>query len=214
MTRGRTPSRLHGRCAVLLCVTAVLGTLTLPGVATPPLSAQAAPNAPAATETSSDVSAPIVISPGGAFLRAALVPGWGHAAIGAYARGGVYFAVQSATVYTLLRARTRIGTAQDRVRLTEGVIIQELAASGVTDPESIREAFEGDERRSRVRRLLDARLDEQEDLVAFGVFVILLSAADAYVSAHLARFPEPLDLETSVTPSGGVTIGLKVPIPN
>ena len=81
------------------------------------------------------------VSPGGAFLRAVIVPGWGHASIGSYTRGGFYFAAQAATVSTLLRTRVRIGTAQDRVRRTEGGLISELAVVGVTDPDAIQQAL-------------------------------------------------------------------------
>ena len=50
--------------------------------------------------------------------------------------------------------------------------------------------------------------------MALGIFLVLLSAADAYVSAHLARFPDPLDLETSVAPNGGIDVGFRVALPN
>ena len=39
------------------------------------------------------------VTPGGAFLRAVLIPGWGHVSIGANARAGVYFAIESAVAY-------------------------------------------------------------------------------------------------------------------
>jgi len=179
-----------------------------------PLEAQVAPSPTTPIEEIADVPPPIDVSPGEAFLRAALIPGWGHASIGSYTRGGFYFAAQTATVYTLLRARTRIGTVQDRVRLTEQVILSELASSGVTDPQAIRDALDGDTRLNGVRRLLEARQEQQEDLVALGIFLVLLSAADAYVSAHLARFPDPLDLETSAAPNDGVDVGFRIALPN
>ena len=169
---------------------------------------------PPATADTNVVLPPIDVSPGGVFLRAALVPGWGHVAIGSYTRGAFYFSAQTATVYTLLRARTRIGTAQDRVRLTKQVVLAELASAGVTDPEAIQQALNGDERLNGVRGLLEARQEQQEDLVALGIFLVLLSAADAYVSAHLARFPDPLDLETNVSSEGAVELGFRVALPN
>lgn len=168
---------------------------------------------PAAVDTNVVLPA-IDVSPGGAFLRAALVPGWGHAAIGSYTRGAFYFSAQTATVYTLLRARTRIGTAQDRVRLTERVVLAELSSAGVSDPEAIQQALKVDERLNGVRGLLEARQEQQEDLVALSIFLVLLSAADAYVSAHLARFPDPLDLETNVSSEGAVQLGFRVSLPN
>ena len=154
------------------------------------------------------------VSPGGAFLRAVIVPGWGHASIGSYARGGCYFAAQAATVYTLLRTRVRIGTAQDRVRLTEGALISELAVVGVTDPDAIQQALNSDGRLRDVRGLLDSRKEQHEDLAAFSIFLVLLSAADAYVSAHLARFPAPLDIETQLSTDGAVDIGIRIQLPN
>ena len=179
-----------------------------------PLGAQVVPSPATAEAGIAVLPPPIDVSPGGAFLRAVLVPGWGHAAIGSYARGGFYFAAQTATVYTLLRARTRIGTAQDRVRLTEQVVLSELASAGVTDPEASEEALDGDPRLNGVRGLLDARQEQPEDLVALSIFLVLLSAADAYVSAHLARFPDPLDLETNVAADGSVDVGFRVTLPN
>lgn len=201
MTRGVT--------VALLCGAMTCGRSIAPSHA----AAQVVPDAVPTPTATPALPPPIDISPGGAFLRAVLVPGWGHAAIGSYSRGGFYFAAQSATVYTLLRARTRIGTAQDRVRLAEQVVRAELAAGGVTDPEAIAEALDSDARVSGVRRLLDSRKEQQEDLVALGIFLVLLSAADAYVSAHLARFPEPLELDTDVAPDGSVNVGFRLALP-
>jgi len=161
-----------------------------------------------------DTTRPSNISPGGAFLRAVIVPGWGHASIGSHTRGGFYFAAQAATVYTLLRTRVRIGTAQDRVQLTEGALINELASLGVTDPNEIQEALNSDGRLRDVRGLLDSRKEQHEDLAAFSIFLVLLSAADAYVSAHLAGFPAPLDIETQLSTDGAVDIGIRIQLPN
>ncbi len=161
-----------------------------------------------------DTTRPSNISPGAAFLRAVIVPGWGHASIGSHTRGGFYFAAQAATVYTLLRTRVRIGTAQDRVQLTEGALINELASLGVTDPDEIQEALNSDGRLRDVRGLLDSRKEQHEDLAAFSIFLVLLSAADAYVSAHLAGFPAPLDIETQLSTDGAVDIGIRIQLPN
>lgn len=159
---------------------------------------------------------PLDISPGGAFWRALLFPGWGHAAIGSHTRGAFYFGAQATTTYTLFRTRIRVGEAQDRVRFRENVLLQRLADEGVTDPELIEQRFDEDAALSELRRLLDARKEQQEDLVAFGIFLLLLSGADAYVSAHLARFPDPLELEARPGPAGSGTfdIGLRLTLPN
>ncbi len=156
----------------------------------------------------------IGISPGGAFWRAILLPGWGHASIGSYSRGGFYVAAQSATVYTLLRTRIRIGDAQDRVRLYENSLNARLAAEGITDPELIAQQLEDDQSLQELRNLLDARKDQQEDLLALSIFLMLISGADAYVSAHLSRFPEPLELEARPSNVGTLDLGLRVRLPN
>jgi hypothetical protein len=166
----------------------------------------AAPRAPLDT-------APLDISPRGAFLRALAVPGWGHAAIGSYTRGGFYFAAQSATVYTLLRTRARIGEAQDRVRLRESILRTRSESEGAT-PDEIATLFAEDVALQELRGLLEARKDQQEDLVALGIALLFLSGADAYVSAHLARFPEPLELAGGPTPDGRVEVALRLTLPN
>jgi hypothetical protein len=157
---------------------------------------------------------PLEMSPGGAFWRALLVPGWGHAAIGSYTRGGFYVAAQTASFYTLFRARARIGEAQERVAFREGLLRRELAREGVTDPDEIDARLAADDQLSELLVLKKSRKEQQEDMLAFSIFLVLISSADAYVSAHLARFPEPLELEASPSPTGGLDVGLKVSVPN
>lgn len=156
---------------------------------------------------------PLPISPGGAFLRAVLVPGWGHVAIGSYTRGGFYMGAQAATIYTFLRTRSRIGEAQERVLLRETVLRRGLAAEGVTDPDEIDTRLADDDILTELRNLQEKRKGQREDLLAFGIFLVLLSSADAYVSAHLARFPEPLVLDPDPG-TGRMDVGLRLPIPH
>lgn len=144
-------------------------------------------------------------TPGGAFLRAVLLPGWGHASIGAYTRGGFYFAVETATAYMLVRNFRRRGAAEDVVDLREAALRARLAREGVTDPEAIAERLDEDEAVRRARGLVEARGQQIEDWVALGIFLVFLSGADAFVSAHLADFPEPVELQATVAPtSAGV----------
>lgn len=157
---------------------------------------------------------PITISPRGAFLRALALPGWGHAAIGSYTRGGFYFAIQAATGYTLLRTRRRLGEARDRAAFRESFVRAELAAEGVTDPVTIEERLDQDATLTELRELQDGREQQQEDLVAFTIFVLFLSGADAYVSAHLSRFPEPLEVEAEPLGGGRYAVGLRLRLPN
>ena len=152
------------------------------------------------------------ISPRGAFLRALVVPGWGHAAIGSYTRGGFYVGAQALTAYTLLRTRARLSEVRDRARFHETLLRARLASEGVTDPTAVEEALDADGELSNVRRLLEAREEQQTDIIALGLFLLLMSGADAYVSAHLARFPEPLELEARPSANGVVDLGLRLTI--
>lgn len=158
---------------------------------------------------------PLDISPGGAFRRAVAFPGWGHAAIGAHGRGGFYFGVQAAIAYTLLRARARIGETQDRVRRRESVLLSRLTPEARSDFGAVQATFDGDPTLSELRGLLESRARQQEDMLALGIFVVLISGVDAFVSAHLSRFPEPLDLEARPGPvEGSIDIGFRLPLPH
>jgi len=196
------------RCVLSLgAATALLGSLQ-------PEAAEGQLRPEAVVTPQADAPPPLAISPGGAFWRALLVPGWGHAAIGSYGRAGFYVAAQSGTVYSLLRARMRIGEMQDRVSLREQLILARLAAEGITAPEEVDAQLEADQRLGELRLLLDSRKEQQEDLVALTLALVFISAADAYVSAHLARFPEPLDVGAEPSPSGGLDLSLRVKLPN
>lgn len=152
------------------------------------------------------------ISPRGAFLRALAVPGWGHAAIGSYTRGGFYVGAQALTAYTFLRARSRLSEARERSVFRETLLRARLASEGVTDPAAVDEALDADGELSNVRRLVEAREEQQTDLVALGLFLLLMSGADAYVSAHLARFPDPLELEARPSDTGTLDLGVRIRI--
>ena len=157
---------------------------------------------------------PLGISPSGAFLRSALVPGWGHAAIGSYGRGGFYVALESATAYTFLRTRRRLSEARERAAFREITVRADLAREGITEPQEIEARVSQDDALNSFQDLVDSRKGQQEDLVAFGLFLIFLSGADAYVSAHLARFPAPIEVQVSPTASGGAEVGLSISLPN
>lgn len=157
---------------------------------------------------------PIQVSPGGAFLRAVIVPGWGHAAIGSYSRGAFYFGAQTATVYSLIRTRHRLSEVRERVSFREDALRAQISGEGVTDTDIIAQRLSEDADLNELQSLLDSRESQQEDLVALGIFILLLSGADAYVSAHLARFPEPLELEARPVDVGRVDVGLKFRLPN
>ena len=154
------------------------------------------------------------VSPGGAFLRAVLVPGWGHVSIGANARAGAYFAIESAVAYGIIRTRRRISEAASRANFRELLLREDLTTKGITDPNQIENALESDATLANLKSLGESRSDQQEDLVAFGLFLLFLSGADAFVSAHLKDFPDPIAIEAGPTNDGRLEIGLKLRLPN
>ena len=154
------------------------------------------------------------VSPGGAFLRAVLVPGWGHVSIGANARAGAYFAIESAVAYGIIRTRRRISEATSRANFRELLLREDLTTKGITDPNQIENALESDATLADLKSLGESRSDQQEDLVAFGLFLLFLSGADAFVSAHLKDFPDPIAIEGGPTNDGRLEIGLKLRLPN
>ncbi len=154
------------------------------------------------------------VSPGGAFLRAVLFTGWGHVSIGANARAGAYFAIESAVAYGIIRTRRRISEARSRANFREILLRENLSTQGITDPTQIENALESDATLADLKNLRESRGEQQEDLVAFGLFLLFLSGADAFVSAHLKDFPDPIAIEGGPTNDGRLEIGLRLRLPN
>jgi hypothetical protein len=194
-------------------------TIRRPVLASVLLALAAAAVAPAAAAHAQQVpasdSVPVEpgVSPRGAFLRAIAIPGWGHAAARAHTRGAFYVAAQGGTVWMLVRTRARLGDARRLRDVREEVVRTQLAIRGVTDPLEIEAALTADERVARARGLMDARQQQFEDWMALGIFMVLLSGADAFVSAHLQNFPAPMELEVRSGENGRVEVGARVPLP-
>jgi hypothetical protein len=69
---------------------------------------------------------------------------------------------------------------------------------------------EEDPRVQEAQELRDTRSQQVQDWAALGIFILLLSGADAFVSAHLMEFPEPLTLE--VLPENRLLVGIRLPV--
>jgi hypothetical protein len=177
--------------------------------------AQEAPP-PARTGADTVSQAPVHrgVSPGGAFLRAVAIPGWGHSAIGSYRRGAFYFVAEGITAWGLIKTRERIKEANQRVDFREERLRADLASQGVTDPAEIQTALDDDETLTDLLGLQSARKSQREDWTALGVFLLLLSGADAYVSAHLQHFPAPMTLDAQPSGNGRMDVSLSVKLPH
>jgi hypothetical protein len=163
----------------------------------------------AATIPGDTVSAPVPspgASPGGAFLRSVLVPGWGQASVGAYNRAGFYFAVDAMSAWMFLKTRRTLSSAQNILIRMEAEETARLIAAGTTDLQEI-------ERVGDARNLVEVRSQQREDWLAFGLFMVLIGGADAFVASHLTNFPDALETGFRVTPDGAFEAGLSVKLP-
>lgn len=148
-------------------------------------------------------------SPAGAFLRGALVPGWGHAASGSLTRGAFYFGFEATAGWMVFKTARRLRVAREQVAVWEERITARLARLGVTDPDEVESELQRHEEVLRLRTLVDSREEQREDWVAVVIFTLLMSGVDAFVSAHLRNFPDPLTVEGD--PGGTVEVAIRVP---
>lgn len=152
------------------------------------------------------------VTPGGAFLRSLLVPGWGHVAARAHLRGAVYVAAQSGAFWMLAKSMARHGVAID-FRATEYQLAQDrLRAAGVTSPDSLALLAEADPRVEDWDDLVSSRATQVEDWAALSIFLVLLGATDAFVAAHLMDRPEPLTFGVLPAAGGRWDVSVSVPV--
>ena len=159
------------------------------------------------------------ITPGKAFYRSLLIPGWGQASVGAYVRGGTFFALQSASAYMLLRTISRLRDAQDmeprRVAMATDSLIElsrQTPADSIrlSDPIRFQAAVDSTPGVRRVRNLIGARKEQRQDWITYMLFFTLASGVDAFVAAHLANFPGSIDATPRM--GGGANLEVRLPL--
>src|SRR5688500_1657967 len=157
------------------------------------------------------------ISPGKAFYRSLLVPGWGQASVGAYVRGGTFFAVQSASAYMMLKTMARLGEAREieerriaSARDSLSLLMERDAAAKarLTDPDVFQAAIDSTTGVRRIRELIDSRRSQRQDWITYTLVSTLARGVDAFVAAHLPDFPAALDARPRV--GGGLELQLTV----
>jgi len=153
---------------------------------------------------------PQSISGRGAFIRSALIPGWGHAEVGAFTRGAFYFSAQSSVAFMLFKTQSRINRTDRRLEARETAIRASLIAQGIDDPDEIEAKLLEDESVADLRLLRESRAEQREDWLALGIFLMLIGGADAYVSSHLTDFPTAVVIEP--TPDGGLEVALSLSV--
>lgn len=150
------------------------------------------------------------LSPSGAFLRSAIIPGWGHVETGSLTRGAFYFGWEALTGWMIYKSHARLGVARRQAALREDRVTARLLREGV-EPASVEARLEQDPEIVRLRGLVDARVEQREDWAALGIFILLLSGVDAFVSAHLRDFPDPLTIEGDPI-EGAVELAVRLPL--
>ncbi len=177
-----------------------------------PLSAQDPPVMEVPADTTTVL--PEQVSPGGAFLRSLVVPGWGQAATGSYSRASFYFLTESASALMLFKTIRQLNSSRDRLAFWTGVAEREATAAGVVNPDSLAAVVSEHPRVAEMTALEEARAEQREDWIAFGLFMLFLGGADAFVSAHLRDFPDPIQVSTLSAPVGElprVEVALRIP---
>jgi hypothetical protein len=157
--------------------------------------------------------------PRSAFIRALLVPGWGHFGMGEYRRGAVYVSLQGASWFMLVKTALKLNDARDieggvaalaRDSLQRAMAADTAVANRLANPAAFDEAMLTYPGLVGARSLVSSRERHRQDWIVYTVVTTFAAAVDAYVTAHLAEFPA--DIMTERSRDGGTSVGLRVPI--
>jgi len=129
------------------------------------------------------------VSPGGAFLRSLVIPGWGQSAVGSPGRGAVYFALEAGSLWMVYKSRKKLSFARRNQDF--------LHQAGLLDPDLN-------------TSLVNSRESQVEDWITLAGFLLFFNAADAYVAAYLRDFEEHIGVAPN--PRGGANLQLTVPL--
>lgn len=140
-------------------------------------------------------------SPGGAFLRSMVLPGWGQAANGSYSRATFYLVTETAAGLMIFKTHRFLNSAKDILAVREAEARSRIDQP-LIHPDTLAALVDNDPAVADARSLVESRSQQREDWLAVGIFFLLLNGADAFVSAHLRDFPDPLTVETAFVPGG------------
>jgi hypothetical protein len=111
---------------------------------------------------------------------------------------------------TAIRRRSE---AESLLNLERSAVRARLEAMGTTHPDSIAAAVSADPAVQSWEALEESRSQQTEDWAAISIFLVLLGAADAFVSAHLMDFPEPLAIRAGPAPAfDAVELSFSLPL--
>ncbi|HSJ15817.1 MAG TPA: hypothetical protein VK939_15530 [Longimicrobiales bacterium] len=205
---------MHRSSLFALCLAAAAGPLSaqVPADTLPPPAAAIDTLPPDTVPRESRV-------PRNAFLKALILPGWGHYSVGATTRGMFFTVTQGASWYMLVKTLRRLSRAEDRDDELTGLATDSLSAliasdtaiaRELSDPDAYELALLGYPGLSDARGLVGAREQQRQDWIAYTVALTLAAGIDAYVAAHLRTFPG--DITTVPEPDGGVSLRFSLPV--
>jgi hypothetical protein len=102
-------------------------------------------------------------------------------------RGGVYFALETGSLWNLYRSDRKLAEARRRQRY-----------------------FDDTGREGEGDALVRQRRNEREDWITLSIFFLFFSGADAFVSAHLRDFDASMGALPA--PDGGVQLRTSIPV--
>lgn len=157
-------------------------------------------------------------APRNAFIRALILPGWGHFYIGSPGRGAFYVATEGASWYMLVKTLKKLSEARDKQNVQVGLATDSLRALmandslanvRLADAEAFNTALGQHAGVAHARGLVNSRTTQRQDWVTYTLFFTFASAVDAYVTAHLKGFPG----EIAATPGMDGSLSLRVQLP-
>ena len=160
------------------------------------------------------------VSPGKAFLRSALIPGWGQLSVHANKRAAVFIALQSTSYFMLAKTLNKLSDAKDKEAGARTVFGDSLRGLMQRDTALNRRLSNADTFRAAVdtagivtaaASLANSRREQRQDWIAYTLFLTLASGVDAFVAAHLADFPAVITTRPNV-PARSVELRFTVPL--
>jgi hypothetical protein len=158
-------------------------------------------------------------SPRSTMFRSFLLPGWGQAVVGSYLRGGVWFAINGANWYMLLKTVARLGQVREierRLVASAADSLQQLMANDtalarrLADPQAFDDEVAKHTGVAGIRELVDARTEQRQDWITYTIFFTLMSGVDAYVNTHLRDFP--VGISAVARRDGSVALRFDLPV--
>ncbi|MGH7460044.1 MAG: DUF5683 domain-containing protein [Longimicrobiales bacterium] len=159
------------------------------------------------------------VSPGTAFYRSLLIPGWGQASVGSYLRGGAFVVLQGTSAYMMLKTMSRLTEARQLETSRVAAASDSLRTLMLQNPTDsmrladtlvFRAAVDSTAGVRRARGLIDSRREQRQDWITYTIVLTLASGIDAFVSAHLADFPATIEATPRV--GGGANLEFRVPL--